>query len=101
MNNLAAFRPSVAESANAIAPVSMFGTISVAPPAQISLTYWRGHSFGAHRFDLSDFPTALLAKAIEPVQTPVARLGAHRALEEMFGCASVARVLPVDLGDVP
>jgi len=53
----------LSEAANAIAPMSMFGTLRRGTDNRIVMRYWRPKGFGAHRFDEPELPDLLLPEA--------------------------------------
>jgi two-component system response regulator AtoC len=87
----------LAEAANAVAPMAMFGTIRRGSDNRVLMRYWRPNGFGAHRFEDGELPEMLwpetsgvLQASSRELQTPTTA-----ALDSIHEFMGIARVLTI------
>ena len=87
----------LSEAANAIAPMSMFGTLRRGTDNRIIMRYWRPRGFGAHRFDEPEVPDLLLPEATGWLQASADELRspATAALDAILSFMDVGRLVTI------
>ena len=87
----------LSDAANAIAPMSMFGTLRRGTDNRIVMRYWRPKGFGAHRFDEPELPDLLLPEATGSLQASADELRSPEtaALDAILSFMDVGRLVTI------
>jgi transcriptional regulator with GAF, ATPase, and Fis domain len=87
----------LAEAANAIAPMVMFGTTRRGSDNRTVMRYWRPKGFGAHRFDDPELPAMLLPEAVGVLQASLDEIRSARSesLDAILGFMNIGRIVTI------